>query len=342
MTRTTTRTLGTIMARTQALVQPPLHEVVDGIHPALARICAYHFGWCDAKGKPVSGAQPGKMLRATVTLLAAEAAGGTPARTAAVPGAVAIELLHNFALLHDDVFDQDALRRGRPTVWAAFGTNSAVLAGDALSAASIRTLAAVETDTGHRALRMLLHGFVELCNGCSNELISTDLTTVEDYLRMSAAKSGALLAAAAGIGAALGSGDNALIAGLRSACLTASLAWQAANDVEDIWGDSEITGKHAFGDLRQGRLTLPVLAAVRSGTSAGEEAASLLNRMDNRSWEPERLADLIESAGGRSFAEDIAREKLAAALHSLESIDMPARSRQELGSVFRLIVTRAP
>ncbi|GAA2258265.1 polyprenyl synthetase family protein [Streptomyces amakusaensis] len=343
MTRPTTRSPDVILARTRELTTPPLRAATDGLHPSLARVCAYHFGWCDRYGSPRRGAVPSKMVRAATALLAAEAAGGEHREPAAVPGAVAVELLHNFTLLHDDVLDEDKLRRGRPTAWVVFGSGLAVLAGDALTAAAARTLADIGTDAGHRALAILLECFAALCDGEADDLDLSRPTTVEDYLRMSAGKTGSLLAASAAIGATLASGDDRLVGGLRSACLAAALAWQAANDVEDIWGwgDPAVTGKPAFGDLRQRKVTLPVLAAARSGTPAGDEIAALLAATaDDPPWDVAHIARLIEKAGGRAYAEQLARDQLITAHRELDRVGIPDPAKSELASLFRLIVTR--
>ncbi|WP_169922608.1 polyprenyl synthetase family protein [Streptomyces lushanensis] len=335
-----TRSPDAVLARTRALTIPPLRAAVADLHPSLSRVCAYHFGWCDRDGAPVSGAVPSKMVRAAITLLAAEAAGDTSRDPTAVAGAVAVELLHNYTLLHDDILDKDTLRRGRPTAWAVFGTDLAILAGDALATAAARTLTAVRTEAGHRALATLLDCSAAICDGQADDLDPSRLTTIDDYLRMSAGKTGMLLAGSAEIGATLASGSDHLVEGLRSACLAAALAWQAANDVEDIWGDPAVTGKPAFSDLRRRKATLPVLAAVRSGTPAGNETAALLTDPTGRPWDVTRTARLIEEAGGRAFSEQLVRDQLGIALEELERTDVPSPTKDDLATLFRLIVTR--
>jgi geranylgeranyl diphosphate synthase type I len=323
-------------------VVPGLRAAVGSMHPHLARACGYHFGWCSVDGDPIEGAIPSKFLRATLTLLAAEAAGGSAQD--AVPGAVAVELLHNHSILHDDIIDEDDLRRGRRTVWSAFGTQTAVLAGDALAAAAFGHLSEAATPPRPRALGMLTEAFGRICDGQAADLRLQQgrPASIEAYLRMSADKTSALLACSAGIGAVLAGADEATIAGLRAACTDLGLAWQAVNDVEDIWGDPAVTGKPPLSDLRQGKVTLPVLAALTSGTPAARELAD--HRADAADHDPDRLqhiADLITRAGGRAAAERVAEDRLAAAEQRLQDMPLPDTSRRALSGLFRFIVTRS-
>jgi len=123
-----------VLGRARALVTPALRATVDGLDDHRMRtICAYHFGWVDPEGKPVDaggGGGSGKAIRSTLAVLSAEAGGGTAAD--GVAAAVAVELVHNFSLLHDDIMDRDVERRHRPTAWVVFGDGQAILAGNAM------------------------------------------------------------------------------------------------------------------------------------------------------------------------------------------------------------------
>src|SRR5579884_3825829 len=120
------------------VIEPALRRAVDELAPVMRTIARYHFGWADEHGKDTQGGG-GKALRPALTLLSAEAAGGCA--TSALPAAVAVELVHNFSLLHDDVMDGDLERRHRPTAWTVYGSGPAVLAGDALLSLAFDVLA---------------------------------------------------------------------------------------------------------------------------------------------------------------------------------------------------------
>ncbi|WP_317441128.1 polyprenyl synthetase family protein [Streptomyces collinus] len=331
-----------IAAVTRGLVLPPLRSVVEGLHADLARLCGHHFGWSDLQGRPTGTEDAGKLLRARVALLAAAAAGGEP--TTAVPGAVAVELVHNFSLLHDDIMDADERRRGRATAWAAFGIPSAVLGGDALTALALRQLTAIPGQAGRTAVTMLVDALHDMTCGQAADLaldrIPGPEVTYRHYFDASY-KTTALLAAAAAIGAVLGGAPGELVGVLHRAAADVGLAWQIANDVEDIWGDPAVTGKQAFSDLRLGKKTLPVIAALRSGTDAGQQLTTLLGSAGTE--EELRLqADLIEAAGGRRYAEELSTRHLQDSLAGLARSLPPTAARDELTALFRFVVTRVP
>src|SRR5271155_2368471 len=119
------------VALARDLVSPAIEAAIGRLTPDVHVVAAYHFGFADAEGNPAGGGS-GKALRPALALLSARAAGAPPER--AVPAALAVELVHNFSLLHDDIMDADTERRHRPTAWTVYGVGSAILAGDALLA----------------------------------------------------------------------------------------------------------------------------------------------------------------------------------------------------------------
>ncbi|MEV4328834.1 polyprenyl synthetase family protein, partial [Microbispora rosea] len=192
------RTAAEVLARTRDLVEPALRHAVDTLSPPMRRMAGYHFGWWDARERPLR-ADGGKALRPAFTLLAAEGAGGDA--DAALPAAVAVELVHNFSLIHDDVMDGDAVRRHRPTVWNVFGRSEAILAGD-----SLLTLAfAVLAGSGRPAagVRTLARCVQSLLDGQSADLGFEERADVSlgECMRMAEGKTGALFGCACALGA---------------------------------------------------------------------------------------------------------------------------------------------
>ncbi|MBO4206265.1 polyprenyl synthetase family protein [Micromonospora echinofusca] len=330
------------LVRAGQRVATELRGVVDGLEPQLARICGYHFGWRDADGRPTDDGH-GKLLRARLTLLAAEAAGADPA--VAVPGAVAVELVHNFSLLHDDIMDADELRRGRPAAWVVFGQGMATLAGDALLAAAFCRLAPLAAGPTRRAATVLPDALHRMIAGQSADLAlegpDVDHVEVDHYLR-ACDKTSALLEAASAIGAALAGADEQQLTALRRAGYCLGVSWQIANDVEDIWGDTGVTGKPELSDLRRSKKTLPVILALRSGQSGGARLAEALRAAGPQPSEPEvqQWARLVEAAGGRAGAERLSRSYLEDAVDQLRAARLAARPREELVRLFRRMVLR--
>jgi geranylgeranyl diphosphate synthase, type I len=223
------------LARARDAVHPAMVAAVERLNPELGRIAAYHLGWRDEHGAP-SARGSGKGVRPALAVLSAEAAGGDAG--AAVPGAVAVELVHNFSLLHDDVIDGDRERRHRPTVWALYGVGPALLVGDALLTLGHQVL--LEQDpAGATASAELTDAVAAMIGGQADDMTfegRADVTTGE-CLGMVAGKTGALLSCAATIGSVLVGAPTAVVESLRSYGAHLGVAFQAVDDILGIWGD---------------------------------------------------------------------------------------------------------
>ncbi|CAM5490052.1 hypothetical protein SMICM304S_09552 [Streptomyces microflavus] len=245
-----------LLERRTALSAPVLRAAVDRLAPPMDTVAAYHFGWIDAEGRPSDG-DGGKAVRPALALLSAEVA-GAPSE-AGIPGAVAVELVHNFSLLHDDLMDGDEQRRHRDTVWKVHGPAQAILVGDALFALAYDVLLELGTVEAGRAARRLTSATRKLIDGQAQDISyeHRERVTVEECLEMEGNKTGALLACAVSIGAVLGGADNRTRrhpGGVRLPRL--GLAFQAVDDLLGIWGDPEATGKQTWSDLRQRKKSL--------------------------------------------------------------------------------------
>jgi len=332
-TRTAARPLPEVLAWSKNLLEPALRTAAGRLPEAMRQIAGYHFGWWDAHGEP-SSADGGKALRPALVLLCAEAAGGDPAD--AVPAAVAVELVHNFSLLHDDVMDGDTTRRHRPTAWTVFGTGPAVLAGDALLSLAFDVLA----PGGAPNARLLSGAVLALLEGQAADLDfeHRDDVTATECVRMAEGKTAALLGAACTLGATSGQRDPGPFGAFGRAV---GLAFQHIDDLLGIWGDPAVTGKPVYSDLQNRKKSLPVVTALCSGTAAGTELAALYARSDPLSdAELARAATLVEAAGGRQWSQAQAEALLAKALRDLATANPVPRPGAELAALARLITTR--
>lgn len=342
MTTTTTapsRSAPDILGRARRLVLPALEEAVGRLTGELRLPIEYHLGWRDRDGAPVDSGG-GKFIRPALALLSTEAA-GAPAEVG-VPGAVAVELLHNFSLVHDDVIDRDAERRHRPTVWAEFGVGTAVIAGDALLALAHQTLLEQPGNGPRAAARALACATTALIGGEADDMAFEQRLEVseEECVAMAIGKTGALLACAASIGVALADGGATLYEGLSDYGLNLGLAFQAVDDVLGIWGDPAVTGKPSWSDLRDRKKTLPIVLALASGRPEAEELRGLLSGELLGDAEVTRAAALVEACGGREATEAEARAFLDGALASLEGLDMADEVRAQLVELARFVVDR--
>ncbi|MGH4019649.1 MAG: family 2 encapsulin nanocompartment cargo protein polyprenyl transferase [Pseudonocardiaceae bacterium] len=337
---TTGRSTHEVLAWSRSTVEPALQAAVDTLPASMQRIAAYHLGWQDQHGHPVEAAG-GKAIRPALMLLAAEAAGGEPA--SAVPAAVAVELVHNFSLLHDDVMDGDVTRRHRPTAWSVFGTSEAILAGDAMLTLALEVLAGSGHPAAREQLRMLSTAVLDLLDGQSADLAFEERADVglTECLGMASGKTGALLACACALGALSGGGCAEQVEQLRGFGERLGLAFQFVDDLLGIWGDPAVTGKPVHSDLRTRKKSLPVVAALRSGTPAGRELGALYHREQPLSGtDLVRAAELIDVAGGREWSQAQADDLLAQALWHLESADATTRVAADLAALARLITRR--
>ncbi|MEO7196576.1 MAG: family 2 encapsulin nanocompartment cargo protein polyprenyl transferase [Pseudonocardiaceae bacterium] len=357
--KTEGRSAREVLAWSRTTVEPALRAAVDTLPASMRRIAGYHFGWWNEHGKSYEMSEKdtkkgpekdsakgigGKAIRPTLVLLSAQAVGGLPA--AAVPAAAAVELVHNFSLLHDDVLDGDLTRRHRPTAWSVFGLNAAILAGDALLTLALDVLATSGHPAATDGTRMLTATVQKLIDGQSTDLTFEQRVQVElaECLSMVRKKTGSLISCACAMGASFGGGSLAQVEQLRGFGTHLGLAFQHMDDLLGIWGDPAVTGKPVHSDLLSRKKSLPVVAALNSDTPAGRELAALYYRTAPLSnTELARAAELIELAGGRAWSQAQVDDLLARALRQLPTADLTAHTARaigELGALARLATHR--
>ncbi|MFC7987801.1 polyprenyl synthetase family protein [Streptomyces pilosus] len=344
--RRTAVDVAALLERGRTLATPVLRAAVDRLAPPMDTVAAYHFGWIDAEGRPADG-DGGKAVRPALAVLSAEVTGAAP--ETGVPGAVAVELVHNFSLLHDDLMDGDEQRRHRDTVWKVHGPAQAILVGDALFALANEVLLELGTVDAGRATRRLATASRALIDGQAQDISyeHRDRVSVEECLEMEGNKTGALLACASSIGAVLGGADDGTADALERYGYHLGLAFQAVDDLLGIWGDPEATGKQTWSDLRQRKKSLPVVAALAADGPAsrrlGEILAADAKSSDFANFSEEEFAAraaLIEEAGGREWTADEARRQHTIAIEALDAVDMPDRVREQFTALADFVVVR--
>ncbi|MEV8427400.1 polyprenyl synthetase family protein [Streptomyces sp. HUAS 31] len=335
-----------LLERGRTLTTPVLRAAVDRLAPPMDTVSAYHFGWIDADGRPTAG-DGGKAVRPALALLSAEVTGAAP--EVGIPGAVAVELVHNFSLLHDDLMDGDEQRRHRDTVWKVHGPAQAILVGDAMFALANEVLLELGTVEAGRATRRLTTATRALIDGQAQDISyeHRDRVGVEECLEMEGNKTGALLASASSIGAVLAGADDHTADTLEKYGYHLGLAFQAVDDLLGIWGDPVSTGKQTWSDLRQRKKSLPVVAALAAGGPASERLGEILaadaKSSDFENFSEEEFAAraaLIEEAGGREWTAEEARRQHAVAVEALDAVDMPDRVRAQFTALADFVVVR--
>lgn len=311
------------------------------LSPELQRVVAYHFGWIDAEGRTVEG-HGGKALRPTLVVLSAEAAGATA--DVALGGAAAVELVHDFTLLHDDVMDEDRERRHRPTAWAVFGVGAAICGGDALMLLAQRLLLQDASPRREAAALELVRATEAVIAGQTLDLAFEGRSDVgiDDYLTMAAGKTGALLGCSASLGALLAGAPAPVVEGLQAYGEALGLAFQAVDDWLGIWGESRRTGKPVASDLRQRKCSLPVVATLEGGGAPAESLRRFL--VDPAPPDEAAIADALvrlREAGAEDLTREVARRELARARAALEAAPLAPDARAELHEIASFVVERS-
>lgn len=232
-------------------------------------VARYHLGWTAADGTPVPGPSGGKQLRAGLLLLACEALGGG---RSGLPAAAAVELFHAMTLLHDDIMDRDRQRRGRPAAWTIWGEATAINAGDLLMTRAFAALAGFGADPA-ASIRRFADAAGAVIRGQQLDLEFETRASISagEYEQMIALKTAALFGLALELGAVAAGSDPDPWQRLGHQL---GLAFQVRDDSLGIWGDPEVTGKPAGGDLRRGKKSLPVVLYLQSGGDLPEEVAT--------------------------------------------------------------------
>jgi len=308
----------------------------------------YHLGWVDEDFAPLAVPLTGKRLRPVLCLLTCEGVGGDWRR--AVPLAAAIELIHNYSLIHDDIEDGDRFRHHRPTVWHLWGLAQGVNTGDVLWAlarlAPQRLLQqGYDAATVLAALAWLDRASLALCQGQYLDISfeQAALVSPEAYLRMIAGKTAALLSACTGLGALLGGASPQTVETMTAFGEALGLSFQITDDVLGIWGDPVLTGKPVASDLAARKKSLPVVYALQQEAERGgsllRQRYALADGSDARGIA--EILTLIEASGAREHAERLAQTYLDAAREHLQRAQLAATARERLAALAAAIGGRA-
>jgi len=330
------------------LIEAELRRIVAAQHPQLASfygMMRYHLGWVDEGFSPTED-KGGKRLRPLLCLLVCEAAGGDPER--ALPAAAAVELVHNFSLVHDDIEDASPLRRHRLTVWKVWGTPQAINAGDGLFAlAHLAMQRLADRGVRHRrvltALEILDQACLALTEGQHLDLsfearLDVD---VDEYLSMIRGKTAALFSAAAQLGALVAGSDPESTARYRRFGQNLGLAFQIVDDILGIWGDPQVTGKPAADDIQQRKKTLPIVRALEEEKrTEGQGLREIYQREVIDEEAVEAALKILENLGARHYTGGMANDYYQQALAELDATGVGNEAQDDLRELAAFLVER--
>lgn len=304
----------------------PFHEMLT-----------YHMGWTgEGAGKEATG----KRIRPMLVLLAAASTGAD--WKAALPAAAAIEMVHNFSLVHDDVQDNSDKRRGRLTVWKIWGIPMAINVGDAMFViANQAVMDLIHTHpaaTVVRASTILSATCLDLTRGQFLDMSYEERTdlSLEDYWPMIGGKTSALLSACTQVGSLLGNANEEEQEAYRQFGYHLGLAFQVQDDILGIWGDEALTGKSTASDLVEGKNSLPVLFALGKKGSF----AARWNQGPITAEEVGEVAAMLEAEGGKSFAEEMSEKETQSALDFLTKANPRGAAGESLLELANMLLKR--
>ena len=357
-----------MFARYKDRVEQQLSQAVPASEEDnLYTLLRYHLNWVDPQGSPVAvPTSQGKALRPTLCMFACDALCGSPIRAARA--AAAMELIHNFSLIHDDVQDQDVERRHQATVWSLWGIPKALVAGDAMQTlGDLLVLGSeaeeVSAETTLKVSSLLTESYLEMIEGQCLDLgfENNPGVTARDYLQMIAYKTGALIRNSLTIGALLATSDPVppghslgpkgylSQAGQGGGPVGAfsrfgnglGRAFQIRDDFLGIWGDAATTGKSTDSDIRRRKKSFPVVYAFeRARGQSREDLLRIYQQEELDDGDVERVMEVLHEVGAHDESERLTRESAQQALLALEGIELPPWARADAEELVDFLARR--
>ena len=322
-----------------------LKASLGGDTPGLYDSLQHHMGWVDTQGLPVAATE-GKALRPTLCLFSSEAVGGIWQQ--AIPGAVALELIHNFSLVHDDIQDRDEERHHRPTLWSVWGEPKALVAGNTMRAVADYTAWGL-LEEGHservalEVARLLTSAYLEMIKGQYLDMSfegSVDIG-VDDYLTMISLKTGALLRCSMHIGALMGTDDTDTIQAFSECGTALGQVFQIRDDLLGIWGKEELTGKPVGSDIVRRKKSFPVVYALNVASKSEKEVIhSAYAKKIVCEDDAAEVLNVMEQLNVMDSAQDMAEQRCQAALRALDSAELAPSAVADMEQLMNFLLTR--
>jgi geranylgeranyl diphosphate synthase type I len=330
----------------RSAIDGALRSMLEPYTLPLYDMMRYHLGWIDEKGN--EAAEPtGKALRPTLCLMACEAGGRGYER--AMPAAVAIELIHNFSLIHDDLQDGDEERRHRPTVWKIWGGPQAINAGSAMRVLANLALSGARreglpADKYERLLGIFDMATLRLIEGQYLDIKYEDCFDigVTDYLAMIRGKTAALISCSMEAGAIIGTDDTETAERFRELGENLGIAFQIRDDILGIWGDSRTTGKPGGGDIRRRKKTLPIVFALSNGPLRVKRAiAGIFQKGAVGDLDTEEVLEAMGEAGVYAHVQEMVEDYCEQSRRLIHAIQMERRFKDNFEQIVEFLTVRS-
>lgn len=327
---------------------PSPKDQLTGMHQAIEKALSLRF----PEHRPPSGlfspihytlSLGGKRLRPLLSCVASYCF--TEDWQKSLPAAVALEVFHNFTLLHDDLMDRSPLRRGQATVYRRWGDNTAILSGDAMSIEAYAALSEVkESEKLPSLLSIFSKMALEVCVGqqLDMEYEERQDVTVSEYMEMIRLKTSVLLGASLQIGSIIGGASPKVASQLYESGVALGLAFQIQDDLLDVYGDEATFGKPIGGDIINAKKTLLLLYALEQlkGHELGELKEILALTSEDRRNQIAHVRSLYEAAGVRTYAEQVVKQYTAHAYALTETLPLRSEGKELLLALFDTLAGR--
>ena len=340
--------LPAMFSRYKISVEEQLNRAVPNAGPSETfRLLRYHLGWTDQQGSVVeTPISQGKALRPTLCLFACEALADDYSK--ALPAAAALELIHNFSLIHDDIQDRDLERRHQPTVWNVWGIPKALFAGNAMQCTGDLALLEVAgkdiaPETVLQVSGILTESYLEMIKGQCMDLDFESRTDVkaDEYLHMIACKTGALIRCALEIGALLASGDRATVRAFAKFGDCLGQAFQIRDDYLGIWGDEAILGKSTATDIRRRKKSYPVVFALEQASGrAMDDLLRIYGQEKLEEDDVQRVLAVLDEVGSQEHSQRLTEAAAGRALEALKPVSLPQWAQTEAEELVDFLARR--
>ncbi|MCH7736238.1 MAG: polyprenyl synthetase family protein [Chloroflexi bacterium] len=337
-----------MFSRYQSSVEQGLYAAVPGAENFEAhRLLRYHLGWVDELGGPMdTSITQGKALRPTLCLFACNALADDYSK--ALPAAAAVELIHNFSLIHDDIQDQDVERRHHPTVWHLWGIPKALWSGNAMQCTGDLSLLEVAGQDATPSMvlqvsEILTESYLEMIQGQCLDLEFESRTDVksDEYLYMIACKTGALIRCALEIGALLATEDAAAVRAFAEFGDHLGRVFQIRDDYLGIWGDQATLGKATDSDIRRRKKSYPVVFALEQASGrAMEDLLRIYGQEELKEDDVQRVLAVLDEVGSQEHSQRLTEAAAARALEALKPVSLPQWAQTEAEELVDFLARR--
>tara|TARA_B100001027_G_scaffold160797_1_gene113610 strand:- start:184 stop:1161 length:978 start_codon:yes stop_codon:yes gene_type:complete len=284
----------------------------------------------------------GKRVRPILALMAADSLANNYAR--ALPAALAIEIFHNFSLVHDDIMDNALYRRGRPSVHKKWDTNSAILSGDAMLILSYKSLEIYKSDIYVKMNKVLTDTALDVCEGQQMDMNFTDKIDINEtqYFKMIKLKTAALIGAALKMGVLAVDADESVCKSFYEFGLNLGILFQLQDDYLDVFGEESIFGKISGGDIKENKRTLFFIHSIENGSK--DDVKSLLNLYSSESDDFEKkkqeVTKIFKKNKSDLYLRKIIDNYQNKILNSIKSLPIEIKKQQEFLNFFDTIINR--